>query len=146
MSGDSWMYPYQRNISLYSGCLWVIIPKNPYISISTMGTLLGVHPIVPWTMVINHLLTGRILQVHSQKLTNSHPKWWALEHVTFGFKNMSSFWVSIWNFWVGGYIWEDESDIHLQMMIQNTCWVNVFFEVDSTHQLPWRSSRFFIAR
>ncbi len=32
-------------------CLWVIIPKNPYISpISTMGTLLGVLPIVPWKM------------------------------------------------------------------------------------------------
>ena len=47
-------YPYGKSlykpyISLYSGCLWVIIPKNPYISpISTMGTLLGVHPIVPW--------------------------------------------------------------------------------------------------
>ena len=41
-------YPYGK--SLYSGCLWVIIPKNPYISpISTMGTLLGAHPIVPWT-------------------------------------------------------------------------------------------------
>ena len=37
VSGDSWMYPDQRTtmgnpyISLYSGCLWVIIPKNPYI-------------------------------------------------------------------------------------------------------------------
>ncbi len=38
MSGDSWMYPYQRTPM-----------GNPYISpISTMGTLLGVHPIVPW--------------------------------------------------------------------------------------------------
>ncbi len=37
-SGDSWMYPYQRTPM-----------GNPYISpISTMGTLLGVHPIVPW--------------------------------------------------------------------------------------------------
>ena len=42
-------YPYGKSlykpyISLNSGCLWVIIPKNPYISpISTMGTLLGVH-------------------------------------------------------------------------------------------------------
>ena len=36
-SGDSWMYPYQRTPM-----------GNPYISpISTMGTLLGVHPIVP---------------------------------------------------------------------------------------------------
>ncbi len=37
-SGDSWMYPYQRTPM-----------GNPYISpmpISTMGTLLGVHPIV----------------------------------------------------------------------------------------------------
>ena len=44
-----WEIPiYKPYISLYSGCLWVIIPKNPYISpISTMGTLLGVHPIVP---------------------------------------------------------------------------------------------------
>ncbi len=40
--------------SLYSGRLWVIIPKNPYISpISTMGTLLGVHPIVPWVWGLN---------------------------------------------------------------------------------------------
>ena len=40
-------------ISLYSGCLWVIIPKNPYKSPinNSMGTQLGVHPIVPW---INH--------------------------------------------------------------------------------------------
>ena len=37
MSGDSWMYPYQRTPM-----------GNAYISpISTMGTLLGVHPIVP---------------------------------------------------------------------------------------------------
>ena len=37
ISGDSWMYPYQRTPM-----------GNPYISpISTMGTLLGVHPIVP---------------------------------------------------------------------------------------------------
>ena len=56
-------YPYGKSlykpyISLYSGCLWVIIPKNPYISpIGTMGTLLGVHPIVPW-----HSITRMILQ------------------------------------------------------------------------------------
>ncbi len=47
ISGDSWMYPYQRTPM-----------GNPYISpISTMGTLLGVHPIVPWelTLVILHM-------------------------------------------------------------------------------------------
>ena len=59
VSGDSWMYPYQRtpmgnpNISpIYPyivGVYGLLSPKNPYISpISTMGTLLGVHPIVPW--------------------------------------------------------------------------------------------------
>ena len=38
--GDSWMYPYQRTPM-----------GNPYISpINTMGTLLGVHPIVPWSI------------------------------------------------------------------------------------------------
>ncbi len=47
-SGDSWKSLYKPYISLYSGCLWVIIPKNPYISPYkpyTMGTrTLGVHP------------------------------------------------------------------------------------------------------
>ncbi len=47
-----WEIPNKPYISLYSGCLWVIIPKNPSISpINTMGTLLGVHPIVPWWLV-----------------------------------------------------------------------------------------------
>ena len=45
-SGDSWMYPYNT---------WVFMAYYPQESlyfrpISTMGTLLGVHPIVPWGM------------------------------------------------------------------------------------------------
>ncbi len=55
--GDSWMYPapnvpwkmghpYISPIS--GGYLWVTIPKNPYRTqyINSMGTLLGVHPIL----------------------------------------------------------------------------------------------------
>ena len=55
-SGDSWMYPYQRTPignpyinPIYSGYLYM--GYNPQESlentINTMGTLLGVHPIVP---------------------------------------------------------------------------------------------------
>ena len=37
------------------------IPKNPYISpISTMGTLLGVHPIVPWQSLNPHYLLYKV--------------------------------------------------------------------------------------
>ena len=57
LSGNSWMYPYQRTPT-----------GNPYISpismgynlqeslentINTMGTLSGVHPIVPWVWINN---------------------------------------------------------------------------------------------
>ena len=57
LSGNSWMYPYQRTPT-----------GNPYISpismgynlqeslentINIMGTLLGVHPIVPWVWINN---------------------------------------------------------------------------------------------
>ena len=57
VSGDSWMYPYQRtpignpNISpIACGYLWVLVfypQESLENTIDTMGTLLGVHPIVP---------------------------------------------------------------------------------------------------
>ena len=54
-SGDSWMYPgptYPYGKSLYKPYItWVFKGYNPQESpentINTMGTLLGVHPIVP---------------------------------------------------------------------------------------------------
>ena len=54
LSGDSWMYPYQRTPmeNPHIGPVeWVFMGYNPQESlentINTMGTLLGVHPIVP---------------------------------------------------------------------------------------------------
>ena len=54
LSGDSWMYPYQRSPMgnpYLSPIYWVFMGCNPQESlentINTMGTLLGVHPIVP---------------------------------------------------------------------------------------------------
>ena len=53
-SGDSWMYPYKRTPMgnpYISPILWVSMGYNPQESLenttNTMGTLLGVHPIVP---------------------------------------------------------------------------------------------------
>ena len=56
----SWMYPYEKSLykPLYFVGIYglVIIPKNPIreLLIDTMGTLLGVHPIVPWFWFWNH--------------------------------------------------------------------------------------------
>ncbi len=58
-SGDSWMYPYQRTpmgIPYVSPLWWVFVGKlSPRIprpnTIDTMGTLLGLHQIVPWNNV-----------------------------------------------------------------------------------------------
>ena len=56
-SGDSWMYPYQRTLignPYISPIYWVFMGCNPQESlentINTLGTLLGVHPIVPWNV------------------------------------------------------------------------------------------------
>ena len=69
-SGDSWMYPYQRTpmgnpyISpIYPYNTWVFMGYYPQESlyfrpISTMGTLWGVYPIVPWIMVPFFLRQG----------------------------------------------------------------------------------------
>ena len=53
-SGDSWMYPYQRTLMgnpYISPIYWVFMGYNPQESlentINTLGTLLGVHRIVP---------------------------------------------------------------------------------------------------
>ena len=61
-SGNSSMYPYQRSPygkSLYKPYITrVFMGYNPQESlentINTMGTLLGVHPIVLWTQTSNH--------------------------------------------------------------------------------------------
>ena len=53
-SGDSWIYPYPNVGPLWEipidGYLWVLssprIPREH--QLNTMGTLLAVHPIVPW--------------------------------------------------------------------------------------------------
>ena len=59
LSGDSWMYPYQRTPignPYISPILWAFIGHNPQESlentINIMGTLLGVHPIVPWHWIL----------------------------------------------------------------------------------------------
>ena len=54
-SGDSWMYPYQRTPM-----------GNHYMSpISTMGTLLGVHPIVPWFILFSKIHIPKITHAYS---------------------------------------------------------------------------------
>ena len=57
VSGDSWMYPYQRTLMgnpYISPIYWVFMGYNPQESLenstNTLGTLLGVHPIVPWAL------------------------------------------------------------------------------------------------
>ena len=56
-SRDNWMYPYQRTpmgipYKYKPDNTWAFMGYNPQESlentINTMGTLLGVHPIVPW--------------------------------------------------------------------------------------------------
>ena len=66
LSGDSWMYPYQRTPignPYISPILWAFIGHNPQESlentINIMGTLLGVHPIVPW----HWILVGFFLEI-----------------------------------------------------------------------------------
>ena len=62
VSGDSWMYPYQRTPM-----------GNPYISpISTMGALLGVYPIVRPLKVI---LLGKVFVGEKNGHKFSTPLW-----------------------------------------------------------------------
>ena len=54
------MLNFPFNFCMFFG-ITVIIPKNPYISpISTMGTLLGVHPIVPWLLFVQKTSQSKI--------------------------------------------------------------------------------------
>ena len=53
MSGDSWMYPYQR--TPIGGHLWIIIPKNPREHNKYQGYTARDTPNCPLTMTQNYL-------------------------------------------------------------------------------------------
>ena len=72
-SGDSWMYPYQRTPMgnpYVSPMYWVFIGYSPQESlgntINITGTLLGVHPIAPWT---DHSALGKYIETRHVSLT-----------------------------------------------------------------------------